>query len=67
MDLSSQPPSLPTCPVSLTINGQKHGLELHPWVSLLARWSSPVQRKAAITANAAPAPSSSMASGSIPA
>jgi xanthine dehydrogenase YagT iron-sulfur-binding subunit len=35
MDLGSQTSTLPTCPVSLTINGQTHNLELHPWVSLL--------------------------------
>ncbi|TDK37248.1 2Fe-2S iron-sulfur cluster binding domain-containing protein [Rhizobium deserti] len=43
MDLSSQTSSLPTCSVSLSINGQKHDLELHPWVSLLDLLRGPLE------------------------
>lgn len=43
MDLSSQTSSQPTCPVSLTINGEKRSLEIHPWVSLLDLLRGPLE------------------------
>ena len=34
--------TLPKCPVVLTINGNRHDLELHPWVTLLDLLRGPI-------------------------
>jgi xanthine dehydrogenase YagT iron-sulfur-binding subunit len=35
MDIGSQNTMLPTCPISLSINGEARSLDIHPWVTLL--------------------------------